>query len=45
LNIPAICGNNNSIRAEITHSLITDIIKRIYPDSITAVFQCSPLFP
>jgi hypothetical protein len=38
LNTPAICSNNNSIRAKITHSLIADTIKRIYPDSIIAVF-------
>jgi hypothetical protein len=45
LNAPSISSKDNRIRVNITRSLILDILKRIYIDSVNTIFRDSNRYP
>jgi len=45
LNTPSISSKDNRIRVNIIRSLILDILKRIYIDSVNTIFRDSNRYP
>ena len=45
LNAPSISSKDNRIRVNIIQSLILDILKRIYIDSVNTIFRDSNCYP